>query len=87
MVTRRSFLARLVAVAAALRLVPKPQPRPQGLAFHKDAFSLVQQFPLRPHHYDRFVRMEDRKLGISIRLVKQWNVTPDPNPSRIDFYG
>jgi hypothetical protein len=61
---------------------------PQGLAFHKDAFALgVADLPL-PGGVDMAARVADKQLGMSIRLVRAYDINTDRFPTRIDIlYG
>jgi hypothetical protein len=61
---------------------------PQGLAFHKDAFALgCADLPL-PGGVDMAARVSDKQLGLSIRLVRAYDINTDRFPTRIDLlYG
>ena len=61
---------------------------PQGLAFHKDAFALgCADLPL-PGGVDMAARVSDKQLGLSIRLVRAYDINTDRFPTRIDIlYG
>lgn len=61
---------------------------PQGLAFHKDWITLAcADLPL-PAGVDMAARVADRQLGMSIRLVRAYNISTDQFPCRLDFlYG
>ncbi len=61
---------------------------PQGLAFHKDWCTLAcADLPL-PRGVDMAGRMSDRQLGMSIRMVRAYNVSNDQFPCRLDIlYG
>lgn len=61
---------------------------PQGLAFHKDAFVCgCADLPL-PGGVDMAARISDPQLGFSIRLVRQYNISTDQFPCRLDIlYG
>lgn len=61
---------------------------PVGLAFHKDAFCLgVADLPL-PEGVDRAARVSDKQLGMSIRMVRQYDINTDNWPCRLDIlYG
>jgi len=61
---------------------------PQGLAFHKDAFALgCADLPL-PGGVDMAARVSDRQVGLSIRLVRAYDINTDRFPTRIDvLYG
>lgn len=61
---------------------------PQGLAFHKEAFTLAcADLPL-PGGVDMAARVSDRQLGLSIRMVRAYNISNDQFPCRLDIlYG
>lgn len=61
---------------------------PQGLAFHKDAFTLVTADLPVPKGVDMGSRMADKQLGISLRMVRAYDINTDQWPCRIDvLYG
>jgi hypothetical protein len=61
---------------------------PQGLAFHKDAFALgCADLPL-PGGVDMAARVSDKQLGLSLRLVRAYDINTDRFPTRLDIlYG
>lgn len=61
---------------------------PQGLAFHKDAFALgCADLPL-PGGVDMAARVSDKQLGLSIRLIRAYDINTDRFPMRMDLlYG
>lgn len=61
---------------------------PQGLAFHRDWITLAcADLPL-PGGVDMAARVSDRQLGMSIRLVRAYNISTDQFPCRLDIlYG
>ncbi len=61
---------------------------PQALAFHKDAFALgCADLPL-PGGVDMAARVADKQLGISIRMVRAYDINTDRFPTRTDvLYG
>lgn len=60
----------------------------QNLAFHKDAFTLVTvDLPL-PKGMDMSARASSKKAGLSVRIVRGYDITNDKFISRIDvLYG
>lgn len=61
---------------------------PQGLGFHRDAFTLATADLPLPQGVDMAARLADKQLGISIRLVRAYNITNDQFPCRIEvLYG
>jgi hypothetical protein len=61
---------------------------PQGLAFHRDWITLAcADLPL-PGGVDMAARVSDRQLGMSIRLIRAYNISTDQFPCRLDIlYG
>ena len=61
---------------------------PQGLAFHRDAFALGMADLEVPRGVHFAGRMNDPDLGLSIRIVRQYDIATDKIPCRIDaLYG
>lgn len=61
---------------------------PQGLGFHKEAFTFASvDLPLyRGTH--RAARVRDRQLGISVRIIEDYDINQDRAPMRLDvLYG
>ncbi len=59
----------------------------QNAAFHRDAFVLgTADLPL-VGGVDMCARASDPRLGISVRIVRQYNITNDVLPVRIDVLG
>jgi len=61
---------------------------PQGIAFHRDWITLAcADLPL-PGGVDMAARVSDRQLGLSIRLVRAYDISNDQFPCRLDIlYG
>ena len=61
---------------------------PQGLYFHRDAFTMAcADLPL-PGGVDMAERVSDKELGLSIRLIRAYDINQDRFPLRTDFlYG
>ena len=61
---------------------------PQGMAFHKDAFTLAcADLPL-PRGVDMAARVSDPQSGLSIRMIRDYNISTDQFPCRLDIlYG
>ncbi len=61
---------------------------PTGMAFHKDAFALgMADLPL-PGGVDMASRASDPDAGLSVRIVRQYDISNDVFPCRIDvLYG
>ena len=57
---------------------------PQGLAFHKDAFTLAMADLPLPQGTDMAARVSDDQLGMSIRLIRDYDITTDKFPCRLD---
>lgn len=61
---------------------------PQGIAFHRDAFCLSSADLPLPGGVDMAARVADKSLGLSIRMVRQYDITTDKWPCRLDIlYG
>jgi len=61
---------------------------PQSLVYDPDAFALVAADLSRDLAGAEVTRVASRTAGISIRLVRQYQITTDGNPSRLDIlYG
>lgn len=59
-----------------------------GLAFHRDAFTLATADLPLPGGVDMASRVSDNQLGISLRCVRQYNISTDMFPMRIEvLYG
>lgn len=63
------------------------QATPQGLAFHRDAFTFAcADLPL-PKGVHMAARMSDADLGISMRLISAYDINTDQFPTRLDVLG
>lgn len=62
---------------------------PQGLAYHKSAFTLATVDLILPSgSVDSAVRISDKESGISIRMIRQYDINTDKFPQRLDvLYG
>ena len=59
-----------------------------GLAFHKDAFTLAMADLPLPGGVDMAARVSDNQLGVSLRAVRQYNISTDMFPMRLEcLYG
>jgi hypothetical protein len=56
----------------------------EGLAFHRDAFTLATADLPLPNGVDMAARAADPDLGISIRLVRAYDINTDKFPCRLD---
>jgi hypothetical protein len=83
-VTNSPAAAAVITVSGASGVGPSPR----GLAFHKDAFALgCADLPL-PGGVDMASRVSDKQLGMSIRLVRAYDINTDRFPCRLDIlYG
>lgn len=76
------------AGALITMLAPTGASSPQGMAFHRDAFTLVTADLPVPKGTDMASRVSDKQLGISLRIVRDYDITTDQFPCRIDvLYG
>ena len=61
---------------------------PQNLCFHRDAFTLACVDLEMPQGVDWAARVSSKKLGISMRMVRQYDINNDAFPCRVDvLYG
>jgi hypothetical protein len=61
---------------------------PQNLAFHRDAFTLVSADLPLPSGVDMGARASHKDIGLSIRVVRQYTISNDALPTRLDvLYG
>lgn len=61
---------------------------PQNLAFHRDSFTLVSADLPLPGGVDMAARAAAKDVGISIRVVRQYTISNDALPTRLDvLYG
>lgn len=61
---------------------------PQGLVFHESAFALGTADLVKPQGVWEASREADDQLGLSIRMVKQYDINSDRVPTRLDIlYG
>lgn len=64
------------------------QKTPVGLAFHEDSFVLATADLPLPGGVDMASRASDKQLGLSIRLIRQYDINTDKWPCRLDvLYG
>lgn len=60
----------------------------QNLAFHRDAFTLVTADLPLPGGVDMAARVSDKDTGLSLRMVRAYNISTDQFPCRLDIlYG
>jgi hypothetical protein len=57
---------------------------PQGLAHHRDAFTLAMADLPLPQGTDMAARVSDSQLGMSIRMIRDYDITTDKFPCRLD---
>lgn len=60
---------------------------PQNLAFHKDAFTFATADLQLPGGVDMAKRVTSKKLGMSMRLVRAYDINADRFPCRLDLLG
>jgi len=58
---------------------------PQHLAYHKNAFTLVCADLLLPKGVDMAARVSDKQLGLSARMIRQYDINNDKFPCRFDI--
>jgi hypothetical protein len=57
---------------------------PQGMAWHRDAMTFATADLVLPGGTDMAARVSDKQLGISLRLIRDYDITTDQYPTRID---
>lgn len=79
----------LPASGAALTILGAANTQtPQGLAFHKDAMTMASADLPLPRGVDMAARVSDEQLGVSIRMVRAYDINTDNFPCRLDIlYG
>jgi hypothetical protein len=61
---------------------------PSSLAFHEDAFTFASCDLQLPRGVDMAARVSDKKVGMSIRMVRAYDINNDVFPTRLDIlYG
>lgn len=61
---------------------------PTHLAYHRDAFVLGCADLMLPGGVDKAARVSDKQLGLSVRMVRQYDIVNDKWPCRLDIlYG
>lgn len=61
---------------------------PQGIAMHRDCMTFVSADLPLPRGVDMAARVQDEQLGASIRMVRQYTISDDEFPCRLDIlYG
>ena len=58
---------------------------PQSMIFHPDAFAFVTADLERPSAGATTATVRSKEFGISIRMVEQYQIATDQNPSRLDL--
>lgn len=58
---------------------------PQSLVYHPDAFAFVMADLFKPTAGAEATVVRSKAVGISIRMVEQYNIQSDQNPSRLDI--
>ena len=58
---------------------------PQSLVYHPDAFALVMADLQKPGAGATATTVRSKTLGFSIRMVEQYQIATDQNPSRLDI--
>lgn len=61
---------------------------PQGLAYHRDAFTLATADLYVPNGVDMAAKASDPETGLSIRIIRDYSIDSDKAPTRCDvLYG
>lgn len=58
---------------------------PQGMVYHPDAFAFVMADLIQPGAGARSTTVRSKQWGIAIRMVEQYQIATDQNPSRLDI--
>jgi len=58
---------------------------PQGFLYHPDAFAFVMADLQKPSAGCKATTVRSKELGISIRMVEQYQIQTDQNPTRLDI--
>ncbi len=58
---------------------------PQSFVYHPDAFAFVMADLMKPSAGCKSTTVRSKELGISIRMVEQYQIGSDQNPSRLDI--
>jgi hypothetical protein len=58
---------------------------PQSLVYHPDAFAFVMADLIKPGAGASATTVRSKELGIAIRMVEQYQIGTDQNPSRLDI--
>ncbi len=58
---------------------------PQSMVFHPDAFAFVMADLINPGAGAKATPIRSKQWGISIRMVEQYQIGTDQNPSRLDI--
>ncbi len=58
---------------------------PQSLVYHPDAFALVMADLIKPSAGATSTTVRSKSLGFAIRMVQQYQIGTDQNPSRLDI--
>jgi hypothetical protein len=58
---------------------------PQSMVYHPDAFAFVMADLFKPTAGAEATVVRSKAVGISIRMVEQYNIQSDQNPSRLDI--
>lgn len=58
---------------------------PQSLVYHPDAFAFVMADLQKPNAGAQATTVRSKALGFSIRMVEQYQIASDQNPSRLDI--
>lgn len=58
---------------------------PTGMVYHPDAFAFVMADLIQPGAGARSTTVRSKQWGIAIRMVEQYQIATDQNPSRLDI--
>jgi len=78
-----SFLGSVVAVAPATTLTATVSP--QSFVYHPDAFAFVMADMIQPGAGAKSSVARSKQYGFSVRMVEQYQIGSDQNPTRLDI--
>ena len=79
-------VAALAADGVALTMLgAESTASPQGLGFHKDAFVFASADLPLPGGVDKAARVSDKQLGMSLRMIRAYDINSDNWPCRLDI--
>ena len=75
----------VLGTTAAAGGILAPTTSPQSFVYHPDAFAFVMADLMKPGAGAESTTVRSKSLGFSIRMVEQYQIGTDQNPSRLDI--